>query len=138
MPIQNPDTPIRAALVTQLGAATGLSVWEERTPMDQTIPQKYIILTSQSKTVTERSKTCFEWLASINIDIWNVFQLGYGSNVAIDTIEEQCINAMESLTIAGWNVKRQLMIDSQSLPIDTLTTTLRRKVLIYNIWIWQT
>lgn len=138
MPIQNPNTAIRTALVSALGTATGLIVKKDRIPLNTTpIPTKYIILQSQAKQPTERTKDCYEWLASINIDIYIINTLGYVGGIPIDNYEEQVINAMESLDIPNWNLKRVLLIQSNDLPVDTLTSSIERRVLQYNLWLWQ-
>lgn len=138
MPINNPNTAIRTAIVSSLGMATGLIVNKDRVPLNTIpIPTKYILLQSQAKQPTERTKDCYEWLASINIDIYIINTLGYVDGIPIDNYEEQVINAMESLNIPNWNLKRVLLIQSNDLPVDTVTTSVERRVLQYNLWLWQ-
>lgn len=138
MAIKNPDLPIRTALVSALSSATGLMTKFQKIPKDTNpIPKKYIIIDSQSKQPFERTKECFDWESHININIYVISPLGYVDGVAIDTYEEQVINAVESLIIPGWLVKRILFIDSNDLPVDTATATVERVVIQYQILLWQ-
>lgn len=138
MPINNPDTAIRTALVSAIGSATGLPVKFQKIPKDTNpVPKKYIIMDSQSKLPFERTKDCFDWEAYINLNIYIVNTSGYVGGIEMDNYEEQVINTMESLLIPGWMVKRILFIDSNSLNVDTVTATIERKVIQYQILLWQ-
>lgn len=138
MPINNPDTPIRTALVSALTSATGLPTKFQKIPKDTNpVQKKYIIMDSQSKLPFERTKDCFDWEAHINLNIYIVNTLGYVGGIEMDNYEEQVINTMESLLIPGWMIKRILFIDSNSLNVDTTTASIERKVIQYQILLWQ-
>ena len=137
MAIKNPNTSIRTAYISAL-SVTGLPVWSKRVPLNTTPqPKKYITLTSQTKQPFERTKDCFEWLTSLNVDMWQINTPGYINTVNLDNIEELAINAIENITIPGFIVKDVIMIQSQDLDIDTPTTSIERRVLTYQIVLWQ-
>jgi hypothetical protein len=137
MAIENPDTPIRMAYINAL-SITGWPVWDERVPLNITpIPKNYITLDSQTKQPFERTKDCFEWLTSLNVNMWQINTPGYVNKAPLDSVEKIVINGIESILIPGFIIQDILLIQSQNLPIDTVTTSIERRVLIYQIILWQ-
>lgn len=135
--IQNPNIPVRVALIAALSSATGLPVWHKKVPKNvKPIPTSYILLQSQSKQRTAISKNCWEWDSTINIDITYINQQGFSNTVPIDNAEEQAINVIEDLEIPGWFVKNIHLIGSSDLDDETDTQTVERRILIYNFWLW--
>lgn len=143
--VKNPNVPVRQALIAALSAATSLPVWHKKVPKDTTpVPTKYILLQSQTKQPTERSKQCYEWQASINIDITFINPAGFSNTVPVDTAEEQVINTIEpvendyltGLQIPGWYVKDIKMINSIDLDAETSTQSIERRIVSYLIWLW--
>lgn len=143
--VKNPNVPVRQALIPALSAATGLPVWHKKVPKDVTpVPTKYILLQSQTKQPTERSKECYEWQASINIDITFINPAGFSNTVPVDSAEEQVINAVEQvendpltgIQIPDWYVKDIKMINSIDLDAETTTQSIERRIITYVFWIW--
>lgn len=131
--IYNPNKPIRAAIIS---AITGIPVWHKKVPKNVSRPTRYILLTSQAKRTIELSKCGWEWSASINIDIIQINSQGYSNAAPIDDIEQQVINAVQGLTVAGWDLKGIELVDSNDLDLETDDESIERRVLTYNFWIW--
>lgn len=131
----NPNVPIRTALISLL---TGLSIpaWNKRIPKNVATPLMYALLTSQTKQPTEISKCGYEWMASVNVDLYRINPYGYVNTVPIDDLEQNVVNFIEELTIPGWNVKNINLLNIQDLDADTTTNTIERRVVSYQFWLW--
>lgn len=138
--MRNPDKYLRAAYLEALTAA-GLTVYLKKIPPSVSpIPQEYILITSQTKTTTERSKTDFEWISRITLNIVKINASGYASTTTVDDMEEICISVIESGFIMDtFAVKSTYQIDSMNLDIEgpNDTVTIERRVLLYEHWVSQ-
>lgn len=133
----NPDKYIREAYISALSSATGLTVFDTGIPINmEPLPKTYIILRNQSKNPFSRDKESWEWLCSLTIDIVDVNEKGYNSSVNVDDIEGQVITIIEAgITILGFKTKFTRYVDTVSLPVETPTQTIARKVVIYEHWL---
>lgn len=142
MTILNPDKYVRIGYIAALQAATGLKVWHRRIPKNVTVPAKYIILDTQSKNETvnaknnEERETYFEWLVTLDVNIYNVNQLGYSNAEAVDDIEQIVISVIRQwINIPNFNNKNTEIIESQDLSADTTTQSIDRKLIKFEHWL---
>jgi len=142
MTILNPDKHVRIGYIAALQAATGLKVWHRRIPKNVTVPAKYIILDTQSKNETvnaknnEERETYFEWLVTLDVNIYNVNQLGYSNAEAVDDIEQIIISVIrQGINIPNFNNKNTQIIESQDLSADTTTQSIDRKLIKFEHWL---
>lgn len=134
----SPDKFIRKAYKTAF-APVNLPVYGKIVPVNvKPIPQKYIILGTQTKQRTAISKNGWEWLTQITVDI--VFQgaKGFSETDKLDDIEGQIIDIIENgITIDGFYLKSTNLISSQPLDVETDTQSIERRILIYEHWVCQ-
>lgn len=142
MTILNPDKHVRIGYIEALQAATGLKVWHRRIPKNVTVPAKYIILDAQSKNETVNAKnhdvrgTYFEWLVTLDVNIYNVNQLGYSNAEAVDDIEQIVISVIrQGINIPNFTNKNTEIIESQDLSADTTTQSIDRKIIKFEHWL---
>jgi len=137
MPTLNPSKYIRAAYITALQNATGLKVWDRFVPKNITAPQSYIILDGQTKNETANAKgEFFEWLSTIDVNIYYVGLVGYSYSVQVDDIENVVINTIRyGIPIAGFSNKNTQIIDSLSLNSETSTQSIERRVIKFEHWV---
>lgn len=144
---QNPNIPVRTALISAIKTATGLDVWHKKVPKDITpLPAKYILLQNQSKLQTEISKDCWEWQSTISIDITYINPAGFSNTVQLDNTENQIMNVLipdnfidfdaPRLDIPNWFVKDIKILDSTDLDAETSTQSIERRILTIIIWLW--
>ncbi len=134
--MRNPDKYLREGYLTAL-QDQGLTVYNKTIPLD-TIPDPngYILIESQSKSTTERSKTEFEWNSRITLHIIKVNTRGYSTTTSVDDMEEKCINAVESgILVNNFYLKSTYQIESMNLDMTDKTNTIERRVLIYEHWL---
>src|ERR1700761_3724089 len=120
------DIPLRTAYKAALASATGLSVWVKKVPKTaSTIPDQYILITTQSKTRTAIAKADqtitdnYDWLASIEFQIVNNSISGMANPGANDVIEPLVINVADTIQVPGWSVKSRDLLQQTDLDIDT-------------------
>lgn len=132
----NPDKYLRKAYIAAL-QAQGLTVYNKSIPVDTIpVPQEYILIESQSKQTTERSKTEFEWLSRVTLHIVKIDTRGFTSTSSVDDMEEKCINVAENITLVdNFYVKSHDLIESMNLDMDFKTGGIERRVLIYEHWL---
>lgn len=134
----NPNTPIRTALVDGLRVAVSGNTWAGILPKDRGVLENYILITSQTKNSTERSKCGFEWLCTVNFDIYHLNLLGYNSCVEVDEVEAKIISFIENgFTVVGFDLKSHELVNSVDLNLDTDTNSIERRVLTYQFWVMQ-
>lgn len=134
----NPNKYLRGGIVTALKTVTGLDVWHNRVPISvKPIPKKYIILDSQTKNEYARGKTCFEWMCTIDVNIYNINTLGNSSAVQVDDIEQQVINTIKgnNFTVANFHVKNVDILESIEMDFDTTTESVDRRMIKFDIWL---
>lgn len=134
----SPDKYLRAAYLQALTNA-GLTVYLKKIPPNtDPLPSQYVLITSQTKTTTERSKTDFEWISRITLNIIQINTSGYAATSAVDDMEEACITAIENgLEMDNFAVKSTYQIDSQNLDLEgpNDTVSIERRVLLYEHWV---
>lgn len=137
MPTINPNTSIRTALIAALTPIK--PTWVKKVPRNiTTIPNQYILISSQTKDPTERSKCGFEWLCTVNIEMINLNTSGYANPIKNDEVEAQIFDAIEGgITIQGFDNKEWLFINSIDLDVETSTQSIERRVLTYSFWVQQ-
>ena len=133
--MRNPNKQVRKAVVDALKTATGLAVYENLVPIDLPLNSQYILVNSQSKRQIERSKSCWDWESSFNIDIHIVNEKGFSHSVTVDDIEELVLNAIDGLFVPTWHVKGREFVDSISNVVELPDHTVNRIVVVYNLWL---
>lgn len=133
--MKNPNTPIRAAYVTALRSATGLNVWGKRIPKSTPIPQKYIIIGTQTKQRFAVSKQCWEWICQVVVDINYVNPQGFSDTAELDAMEEMVLNTIQNIKITGFNVKFTRLLSQTQLDAETPTQSIERSILMYEHWL---
>jgi len=123
--IKNPIKFLRKAYAD---AMVGVPVYDSMMPIDKN-DKTYITLDKLELSPIEESKDCYEWQITATINIWDKQQKGFISNVAIDDIEEQLINA--NLTPLPFKVKHRKLIDSVNMSDEIY----QRRVVIERVWI---
>lgn len=141
----SPDKYIRLAYITALESATGVKVWHKKVPKNVTAPTKYIILDSLTKNETERSKpdgsgnsqTRFEWLCTIDVNIYNVNQAGYTSSAVVDDLEQIVLNVVRGgiVSVQGFHNKDTRILESLDLSVETSTQSIDRKLVKFEHWL---
>lgn len=133
---KNPDKYLRAGYLAALQGQGLIAYNKDLPPSTDPIPGVYVLIESQSKTTTERSKTDFEWNSRVTLHIINVNERGYVTTTLVDDAEEKCINAVENgIMVENFYLKSTYLIDSIPLDLTDKTTTIERKVLIYEHWL---
>jgi len=132
----NPNKYIRKAIIESLTTATGVQFYDTAIPIDvEPLPNVYGIVKSQSKNRFGVTKQWHEWSCSVTIDLYSVEALGFNSNVIVDDLEQDVINTMAVLSVAGFDVKRVDFIDSVAMPTVTGANTVSRTVIVYEMWL---
>lgn len=134
--MKNPDKYIRQAYL-QLLTDLAITAYNKDVPPDvNPLPSDYVLIESQSKTTTERSKTEFEWLCRVTLHIIHISDRGYTATTFVDDTEEQCITAIEAgFDVPFFYLKSISLIDSINLDLTDKTNTIERRVLIYEHWV---
>jgi len=134
--MKNPDKNLRKAYLALL-TGQGITAFNKSIPPETNpIPSEYVLIESQSKTTTERSKTEFEWLSRIILHIIRVNDRGYTATTYVDDTEEKCITAVEAgFSIDNFYLKSINLIQSMNLDMTDKTNTIERRVLIYEHWL---
>lgn len=134
----NPNLPLRTAIVTGLrNNVTGFT-FAGLLPKSKNISTQYILINSQTKNVTERSKDAFEWLCTVNFDIYYLNPQGYNSPEENDIIEGKIITFLENgFTVNGFDLKSHELVNSIDLNVETPTNSIERRVLTYQFWVCQ-
>jgi hypothetical protein len=132
------NEPLRIAVKTAL-SATGIPVFGKKVNTDKKPqPTQYFLLTTQTKNRTEVSKDCFDWLLSINIECINIVPSGSTQPATVYQMEGQVINIIQAgIIIPNFIVKDVMFIDSVDLDLETPTSTIERRVIIYQYWVGQ-
>lgn len=134
--MRNPDKFLRQGYLVALSNQALIAFNKDIPPSVNPIPSQYVLIESQSKNTTERSKNDFEWNARIILHIISINQRGYTATTFIDDAEEKCINAIEQgIIVNNFYLKSAYLIDSNDLDMTDKTTTIERRVLIYEHWL---
>ena len=134
--MQNSNKWLREGYLVAL-TNQGLTAFNKDIPVDiNPVPEEYVLVESQSKDTTERSKEDFEWNCRIILHIISVHQRGYTATTSVDDMEAKCITAVEAgITVNGFYLKSTYLIQSSDLDMTDKTTTIERRVLIYEHWL---
>jgi hypothetical protein len=137
--ILNPDKFIRAAYIESLQTATGVKVWHKKIPKNTSpVPSKYIILDSLTKNETVKAKgEYFEWLCTIDVNIYNVKASGYSSAAVVDDLEQVVLNVvrMGNVRVMGFSNKNTAILETQDLSAETTTQSVDRKLIKFEHWL---
>lgn len=134
----NPKKYVRKAFIDLLKTATGLNVWDKKYPKNTTVPNQYILISSQILNQTEESKEDFEWLMQTVVDIYFIDEAGYASTVTNDDVEEIVNSAiLNGIEVLYFDVKETHLIDSLDLNIETPTKSIYRRVITFQHWLQQ-
>lgn len=134
--MKNPDKYLRKGYLSAL-QGQGLIAYNKDIPVDiDPVPAQYVLVESQSKTTTERSKEDFEWNCRVTLHIISVNTRGYTATSVVDDMEELCITAIEAgILVNNFYLKSTYLIDSIDLDMTDKTLTIERRVLIYEHWL---
>lgn len=134
--MKNPNLPIRRAFVQTIKNKTGLNVWGKRVPKStKPIPEKYVLIGTQTKQRFAVGKQCWEWICQIVVDINYVNAQGFSNTERLDEMEEQVINAIDGIQVDGFNVKFNRLLSQTQLDADTPTQSIERTILMYELWL---
>lgn len=144
MNILNPNKYIRSGMITALKAGIpNLNIWYKKVPVNVVpIPLVYILLDSQTKNETVVSKsttekaTNFEWLSTIDVNIYSISKKGYSNADVVDDMEQSVLSIIRTgFNIPNFDTKNVRIIESQDLSIDNDTASIDRKLVKFEIWL---
>lgn len=134
---QNPDKYVIKGLLSAL-AVQNVTAYLKKFPIETPVPGTYVLITAVSKAPTERSKEDWEWSVKVTFNIVRVNVRGFAGNTSAEDVEQICMNVCEyGFAVDGFSLKRAEMIESMPLDMDDKTTTIERRVLIYEFWMQQ-
>lgn len=107
-------------------------VYDTMVPITEEPPSKYITIDAMTVKTTEVSKTCYEYLVNVTINIWAEQPKGFNAQSIAEDIEQDVMN----INFTG--IKNRTLIDSKALPMVTETNTIGRRVRIEQLWISRT
>lgn len=134
--MRSPDKYIREAYLTAL-TDQGLTAFNKDIPVSSIPPpQQYVLIESQSRNTTERSKESFEYICLVVLHIISINTRGYSATSIVDDMEETCINAIEAgIIIDHFVVKSTYQVESKNLDMTYKTGSVERRVLVYEHWV---
>lgn len=144
MNILNPNKYIRIGIISALEAGIpNLNIWYKKVPVDVVpVPSVYILLDSQTKNETVVSKsttekaTSFEWLSTIDVNIYSVNEKGFSDADIVDDLEQSVLSIIRTgVDIPNFDTKDVRIIESQDLSVDNETASLDRKLVKFEIWL---
>lgn len=140
----NPSKYIRLAYITALELATGVKVWHRMVPKNVVVPASYIILDSQTKNETVNAKpseggeggTYFEWLCTLDVNIYKINEKGYSSAAVVDDLEQIVINVIRTgVSIPNFRNKDTRILESIALDAETDTKSIDRRIVKFEHWL---
>lgn len=131
---KNPDKWIRKGAIDALGASTPYRVYDMRVS-GSTIPQAYIILSTQTKTEADDSKCQDSWDCTLLLDLVTRFTgtSNPGNREQVNDMEEYVIQQMNSFVAYGFSIFRLELESSTSLDNITDTQNIFRQLVRYRI-----
>jgi len=129
---KNPDKWIRKGILTALGNTH--KVYDIRVP-GNTIPQSYILLSTQTKLDNQNNKCAGQWDCTILLDL-NTRYTGNGNpgdRVAVNDLEEYVLTNMQAFTVDGFRIFKVVLESSTSLDNITDTMNIFRQLIRYRI-----
>lgn len=130
----NPNKQIRGAIVQGLKILTGLEVYENSIPLDDDLPNQYIVISSQGKRKTNASKGCFDFMVSVTLNLISVNEKGYNSGLSNDDLEVNVFNFLESFKAVGVHINDRDFINTLSTVIEMPDHTINQTNIVYEIW----
>jgi len=132
----NPDKYLREGYLAAL-QVQGLTVYNKYIPPSVIpVPSLYVLIESQSKNTVERSKYEFEWNSRVTLHIVKVNTRGTSFTTDVDDAEALCITAIEAgISVNNFYLKSTYLIESINLDMTDKTTTIERRVLVYEHWL---
>jgi len=129
---RNPDKWIRKGIIQCLGSSA--PIYDMRVTGNN-YPDKYIILSTQTKQTTNATKCGSQWDCSILLDLVTRYTAtsNPGDRVAVNDIEDDVIINMNNFSIENFSLF-SIQIES-STSLDTLTDTMNvfRQLVRYRI-----
>lgn len=147
MNILNPNKYVRIGLISAIETRlSAVPVWYKKVPLDVVpIPLTYIVLDSQAKHQAVISKSTiekgvnFEWLTTIDINIYSIKQKGFSDADDVDDMEQEVLSIVATgFTIPNFDTKDVRILESQDLSTETDTESIDRKLLKIEIWLNNT
>lgn len=142
MTILNPNKYIRKAYVDAFFTAiAGIPVWEDYVPINANGVTTYILISSQSKNETVNAKsiddlTYFEWICTIDLNIYHVQPLGASMSAIVDDLAERVISIVrEGIPIPNFSNKNTKILESLNLSSTTKTQSVNRTLLKFEHWL---
>jgi hypothetical protein len=141
--ILNPNKPIRIAYIAALNGF--VPVFAKNVPRNITVPDQFILITTQTKTRVNSSKPTiysglsdnFGWQVNTVLDLNSFSPAGYANPGRNDDLEELVVQAIENILVPAWTVKSRVFVQSLDLDIATATNYIERRVITYSHWMEQ-
>lgn len=130
----NPDKHIRKAVYDLINnmvvSGNTIPCYDSRIP-GAVNPLFYVLLEAQTKSPANKSKCGYQWDCMITIDAITKYEIGNGSRVLLNDIEEKILELMEGFTMADlFSIEFD---GSQSLDNTTDSEVMFRELIRYRI-----
>lgn len=132
---KNPDKWIRKAFKDAIKLVNPTIAIADVRLTGSIIPSKYIIISTQTKVIRDTNKCFGQWDCTLLLDLVTRFSGtgNPGDRVAVNDLEEQVINALNTITVDGFKVFRHYLEGSDSLDNITDTENVFRQLVRYRI-----
>ncbi len=133
MALKNPNKYVRKKYI-QLLAGIGVPVYDKRVPSDIEIPQTYILIQSQSKTETNRTKCDKLWRSETSLDLYTRAIRGSADSAILDDLEET-VSALiapdvnTDIQFDNFVTYNTIVMQPQDAPMDTPQETILHRIL---------
>lgn len=144
MNILNPNKYVRTGLITAIKAVIpNIGIYYKILPLNvKPVPKTYVILDSQTKNETVLSKsteekaTNFEWLTTIDINIYNLNDKGFSDAEIVDDLEQKILSVVRTgFNIPNFDTKDVRILESLDLSAQAGSNYVDRKMLKIEIWL---
>lgn len=129
----NPTKYIRQAIIQAIAPIPCWAVGIPKT-VNKT-PKSYVILNSETQSEYAVSKTEYEWLLSINLDVTVISESGLYNTTLVDDMIELIIPSVKALKHPLLNISNVSLQASNTLNFDTTNNSINRKILTFEIWV---
>src|SRR5690606_23342761 len=122
----NPNKYVRIALINVLSAATSISFYDTMLPRDVTpVPSSYGIIYNQTMSRYDVGKANHDWLCGVNIDLYDIGDLGSNNSDTIDDMEEDVLKALENgVDVNGFVVQAVSFLKSETVNSQSDTNSI--------------
>lgn len=133
MALKNPNKYIRKKYISLL-SAIGVPVYDKRLPSDIEIPPVYMLIQTQTKTETNRTKCDKLWKSDTTIDIYSRSIRGGADSAILDDYEET-ITALiapdvnTDIQFDNFKTYNTFVMQAVDAPMDTPQETILHRVL---------